>query len=246
MLSRVFRFERLKTTGAAQPPELRRFSFMVNATQENGSWNGDAETIVRLIQAGDPRGEELLYAVFTRGLRYLAIRKVGYEQADECVHDTFIALAKKIREGALREPAALLKYARTILERMIVDIHLERRKWRADIDFDHLALTRADNSPTPDKAYETATRTEVMKRALQQLRPKEREILVRFYLEEQDQEYIRTEMKLTHTQYRLLKSRSKSKLEQYTKAYMQDVPNPTPTMQAPSRDSKSMAASASA
>lgn len=205
---------------------------MTTPTTDNASWSADAETIVRLIQAGDPRGEELLYSVFTRGLRYLAIRKVGYEQADECVHDTFIALAKKIREGALREPAALLKYARTILERMIVDIHLERRKWRADVDFDYLALTRADDAPSPEKAYETSTRTEVMRRALQQLRPKEREILVRFYLEEQDQERIRTEMKLTHTQYRLLKSRSKSKLEEYTSAYLKNVPNPTPALQA--------------
>jgi RNA polymerase sigma-70 factor (ECF subfamily) len=193
---------------------------------ENANWPANAETIVQLIQAGDPRGEELLYAVFTRGLRYLAIRKVGYEQADECVHDTFIALAKKIRDGALREPAALLRYARTILERMIVDIHLERRKWRADVDFDHLALTRADSSPTPDKAYEKTTKTEVMKRALQQLRPKEREILVRFYLEEQDQERICTEMKLTHTQYRLLKSRSKTKLEQYTASLLKSAPAP--------------------
>lgn len=204
---------------------------MTTTTQENASWSADAETIVRLIQAGDPRGEELLYAVFTRGLRYLAIRKVGYEQADECVHDTFIALAKKIREGALREPAALLKYARTILERMIVDIHLERRKWRADVDFDYLALTRADDAPSPEKAYESSTRTEIMKHALQQLRPKEREILVRFYLEEQDQERIRREMKLSHTQYRLLKSRSKSKLEQYAISYLKNVPNPTPAMQ---------------
>ncbi|HXE11741.1 MAG TPA: sigma-70 family RNA polymerase sigma factor [Bryobacteraceae bacterium] len=191
-----------------------------NAVQQNQSWTSDAETIVRLIQAGDPRGEEMLYAAFTRGLRYLAIRKVGYEQADECVHDTFIALAKKIREGALREPAALLKYARTILERMIVDIHLERRKWRADVDFDYLALTHADQAPTPDMAYESSTRSEVMKRALQQLRPKEREILVRFYIQEEDQEKIRREMNLTHTQYRLLKSRSKSKLEQFTASYL--------------------------
>jgi RNA polymerase sigma-70 factor, ECF subfamily len=205
---------------------------MVNSTQETANWSADAETIVKLIQANDPRGEELLYAVFTRGLRYLAIRKVGYEQADECVHDTFIALAKKIREGALREPAALLKYARTILERMIVDIHLERRKWRADVDFDYLALTRADDAPTPEKAYETTTKTEVMKRALQQLRPKEREILVRFYLEEQDQEKIRREMNLTHTQYRLLKSRSKSKLEQFTATYLKNVPNPPGGVQA--------------
>jgi RNA polymerase sigma-70 factor, ECF subfamily len=204
---------------------------MTTTTQDNASWSADAETIVRLIQAGDPRGEELLYSVFTRGLRYLAIRKVGYEQADECVHDTFIALAKKIRDGALREPAALLKYARTILERMIVDIHRERRKWRAEVDFDYLALTRADDAPSPEKAYESSTRTELMKRALQQLRPKEREILVRFYLEEQDQEKIRREMNLTHTQYRLLKSRSKSKLEQFTSSFLKNVPNPTPAMQ---------------
>jgi RNA polymerase sigma-70 factor (ECF subfamily) len=204
---------------------------MTTTTQDNASWSADAETIVRLIQAGDPRGEELLYSVFTRGLRYLAIRKVGYEQADECVHDTFIALAKKIRDGALREPAALLKYARTILERMIVDIHLERRKWRAEVDFDYLALTRADDAPSPEKAYESSTRTELMKRALQQLRPKEREILVRFYLEEQDQEKIRREMNLTHTQYRLLKSRSKSKLEQFTSSFLKNVPNPTPARQ---------------
>ena len=175
----------------------------------------------------------MLYAIFTRGLRYLAIRKVGYEQADECVHDTFIALAKKIRDGALREPAALLKYARTILERMIVDIHLERRKWRAEVDFDYLALTRANDAPTPEKAYETSTRTDVMRRALEQLRPKEREILVRFYLEEQDQEQIRREMNLTHTQYRLLKSRSKSKLEQYTSSFLKNVPNPTGNAAAP-------------
>lgn len=204
-----------------------------NAVQQNQSWTSDAETIVRLIQAGDPRGEEMLYAAFTRGLRYLAIRKVGYEQADECVHDTFIALAKKIREGALREPAALLKYARTILERMIVDIHLERRKWRADVDFDYLALTHADQAPTPDKAYESSTRADVMKRALQQLRPKEREILVRFYIQEEDQEKIRREMNLTHTQYRLLKSRSKSKLEQYTASYLKKPAAQQPSASGP-------------
>jgi hypothetical protein len=31
-------------------------------------------------------------------------------------------------------------------------------------------------------------------------------------------------MKLTHTQYRLLKSRSKSKLEQFTSAYLNNPP----------------------
>jgi RNA polymerase sigma-70 factor (ECF subfamily) len=179
----------------------------------NSEWAANAETIVNLIQAGDSRGEEMLYAMFMRGLRYLAVRKIGYEQADECVHDTFIALTQKIKEGALREPTALLKYARTILDRMIADIHLKRRKWRAEVDFDLLAQTRADEGPTPERQHAANETTQLVQRGLQELRPKEREILTRFYLEEQDKEQIRREMKLTHTQYRLLKSRAKAKLE---------------------------------
>jgi len=48
------------------------------------------------------------------------------------------------------------------------------------------------------------------------LRPKEREVLVRFYLDEQDGDTIQREMGLSATQYRLLKSRSKQKLETIT------------------------------
>lgn len=192
----------------------------MTAIHSTDSGSVSAETIVSLIQAGDPRGEELLYTVFTRGLRYLAIRKLGYEEADEVVHDTFIALAQKIKEGALREPAALFKYARTILERMIGNRYSERRKWQRDVDFEVVATTHADDAPTPEMALEATMKTKVMQQGLSSLRPREREILVRFYLQEQDQDRIRREMNLTDTQYRLLKSRSKQKLGEFATAYM--------------------------
>lgn len=204
----------------------------MTATQTSETGSISAETIVSLIQAGDPRGEELLYSVFTRGLRYLAIRKLGYEEADEVVHDTFIALAQKIKEGALREPAALFKYARTILERMIGNRYTERRKWQRDVDFEVVAVTHADEAPTPEKALESAMRTKVMQEGLSSLRPREREILVRFYLQEQDQERIRREMKLTDTQYRLLKSRSKQKLGEFATSYMKGVERNPPAPRA--------------
>ena len=55
-----------------------------------------------------------------------------------------------------------------------------------------------------------------MRKNLLALRPKEREVLTRFYLQEQSPEKIQQEMNLTTTQFRLLKSRSKQKLEQIT------------------------------
>jgi hypothetical protein len=66
-----------------------------------------------------------------------------------------------------------------------------------------------------------------MRASLLSLRPKEREILTRFYLQEQSQETIQQEMNLTETQYRLLKSRSKQKLERITR---KTIPPPKPKL----------------
>jgi DNA-directed RNA polymerase specialized sigma24 family protein len=50
-----------------------------------------------------------------------------------------------------------------------------------------------------------------MEQILQAIPRRDREILTRFYLKEQTQEEICEEMKLTETQFRLLKSRAKSR-----------------------------------
>jgi RNA polymerase sigma-70 factor (ECF subfamily) len=54
-------------------------------------------------------------------------------------------------------------------------------------------------------------KAELMKSALEALSQRDRDILVRFYLQEQSQEQICREMSLTETQFRLLKSRAKAK-----------------------------------
>jgi RNA polymerase sigma-70 factor, ECF subfamily len=202
----------------------------LNVTIGSEPFVANAETIIGLILSGDSRGEEILYSALTKGLRYLAIRKVGYEQADECVHDTFIALMGKIKAGALREPAALLKYARVILERKIGLIYDERRRCASDVDFDTITATRCDEAPSSYQNLETAMKAKLMKQALGSLQTREREILLRFYIQEQTQEQIRAEMNLTETQYRLLKSRSKQKLTGYASSFMNGVaPQPGPS-----------------
>jgi len=51
-----------------------------------------------------------------------------------------------------------------------------------------------------------------IRRELAEMRTRDRELLVRFYLENQTREQICEEMGLTETQYRLFKSRAKGKL----------------------------------
>jgi RNA polymerase sigma-70 factor, ECF subfamily len=183
----------------------------------------DFGEIVQLIQECDSRGEELLYTWLMKGVRRMAVRFVGVEDAEECVHDIFLTMLNSIRQGVLREPKALLGYARTILDRWAQDKFKQRKRWNSSMDFDVVSTRVKDPNMTPDQLYESDTRVKVMKLGLAQLRPQEKEILVRFYLQEQDKDTICAEMGLTATQFRLLKSRSKQKLEEFTQSQFSSV-----------------------
>jgi DNA-directed RNA polymerase specialized sigma subunit len=63
-------------------------------------------------------------------------------------------------------------------------------------------------------------RRDLVRWTLAQLSEREREILSRFYMQEQTQQQICLEMGLTHTQYRLLKWRSKARFGQLSRKQM--------------------------
>ena len=170
----------------------------------------------------------MLYSILSRGMRFLAIHKLGPEDGLECFHDTVLILIARIREGALQEPAALFGYARTILMRGVMD-RFEKRRRLSTEDLDSVGFAIPDPRSTPEQMLVAEERVAVMRKALLSLRPNEREVLTRFYLQEQSPETIQQEMKLTSTQYRLLKSRSKQKLERVTADAAQvSKPNATP------------------
>jgi DNA-directed RNA polymerase specialized sigma subunit len=61
---------------------------------------------------------------------------------------------------------------------------------------------------------------ELVRLTLTRLPDRDAEILSRFYLQEQSETQIRSEMDLTHTQYRLLKWRSKARFEQLSRKHL--------------------------
>jgi DNA-directed RNA polymerase specialized sigma24 family protein len=86
---------------------------------------------------------------------------------------------------------------------------------------DHLVHRRRDNVAiesgvvipdrgiTPEEETIQREKVEVMVQVLRELSARDRDVLTRFYRYEQPQEQICREMKLTATQFRLLKSRAK-------------------------------------
>jgi RNA polymerase sigma factor (sigma-70 family) len=69
----------------------------------------------------------------------------------------------------------------------------------------------ADPRGNPEEAAIFRQRVDLIRRVLGELAERDREILTRFYLHEESQEEICSEMALTETQFRLLKSRAKAR-----------------------------------
>jgi RNA polymerase sigma factor (sigma-70 family) len=175
------------------------------------SRNPDWSELVRKIRAGEPSGMEELYALFSRGVRFYLCRQLGPQELDDKVHDTFLIVVQAIRNGELREPERLMGFVRTVVRRQVVahiDSAVQCRKERAGFEY---VLGVTDSRTNPEQDAIAHQREEIMERVLRSISRRDREILTRFYLLGQSQEQICAEMKLTETQFRLLKSRAKSR-----------------------------------
>jgi RNA polymerase sigma-70 factor, ECF subfamily len=171
----------------------------------------DWSALVERIRTGDPRGMEELYALFSRGIRFYLCRQLGAQELDDKVHDTFLIVVQAIRRNELREPERLMGFVRTVVRRQVaafIDKAVHARREQADIDS---GLVVTDNRRTPEEDVIARQKTEIMVKVLRSVSKQDREILTRFYLLGQTQERICMEMKLTHTQFRLLKSRAKAR-----------------------------------
>jgi len=98
-------------------------------------WSG----LVARIQSADVLAMEELYQIFSRGIRFHLCRRLGPQELDDKVHDTFLIVVQAIQRGELREPDRLMGFVRTIVRRQIaayIDELIQNRKESAGEDVD--------------------------------------------------------------------------------------------------------------
>lgn len=183
---------------------------------EDGSGDsGDAypewADLVGRIREGTTDGMEELYALFSRGIRLYLVRQLGPQELEDKIHDTFVVVVQAIRRGELREPSRLMGFVRTIVRRQVaahIDKIVQSRREQTEVDNTPRVM---DPSTNPEESAIFSERKTLIHRVLSEIPARDREILTRFYLLEQSQEKICSEMELSDTQFRLLKSRAKSR-----------------------------------
>jgi RNA polymerase sigma-70 factor (ECF subfamily) len=131
----------------------------------------------------------------------------------------FLATLVAIRAGELRDPTRLARFiygiARNRIYSAIRQLTLSRvREVRGGANgLDSYELYNVPGStPSPYALLENSERVWEIKRALMILCERDREIITRFYLQEETAEQVCTEMNLTATQFRVFKSRAKAVL----------------------------------
>lgn len=167
--------------------------------------------LVDRIRLSETDGMEELYQLFSKGIRFYLCRQLGPQELDDKVHDTFVVVVQAIRRGELREPSRLMGFVRTIVRRQVaahIDKVVHTRRDQLDLDS---TVRLADPEENPEERAMFSQRSELINRVLGELSDRDREILTRFYLLEQGQDQICSEMALSETQFRLLKSRAKAR-----------------------------------
>jgi RNA polymerase sigma-70 factor (ECF subfamily) len=167
--------------------------------------------LVERIRSGKIDGMEELYQLFSRGIRFYLCRQLGPQELDDKVHDTFVVVVLAIRRGELREPERLMGFVRTIVRRQVaahIDKVVHSRREQAEFDS---TVRVPDPHGNPEETAIFRQRIGLIRQVLAELTDRDREILTRFYVDEQSQDQICSEMALTETQFRLLKSRAKAR-----------------------------------
>lgn len=171
------------------------------------AWSG----LVARLQTGDSAAMAELYNVFAKGIRFYLCRQLGPQEIDDRVHDAFVIVLQSIQRGELRDPRRLMGFVRTVVRRMVaaqIDREIHHRKETLEPEFGNRVV---DNRSNPEKSVILRQKIELIREVLDGMSGRDREILYRFYVDEQPPEQICREMQLSITQFRLLKSRAKSR-----------------------------------
>jgi RNA polymerase sigma-70 factor, ECF subfamily len=191
----------------AQTEPLSAVAEVEKSTPDNVAPNRAVE-LVEKIQQREPGGFEELYGL-VKNFTFFLMRQLGSEELQDKVHDVFVTVAQAILSGKLRDPERLVPFLTTVT-RFYTYNQIERRISRRRVCTLSDGVNPPDTRMNLEKNAYSQQRQRIAKEILSAMPRRDRDVLHRFYLEEQSKEQICQEMELTPTQFRLLKSKAKS------------------------------------
>lgn len=198
-------------------------------------------TALQAFETGTPEGKASLYFLFHQDAARCLSKQLRWQEVDDSIHDAFTAFLAALQHGTVREPERIRSFAYTIIKRgairqinaycrerrsLSLDESVPIRHGRGDGEagrgstrgstIDRGCMDKSnslvDDMPRPDEQAEKSQRHAIVMKTIRGMQPRDREIITRTFILDQDPEQVCAEMGLTPIQFRLLKSRAKGRL----------------------------------
>jgi RNA polymerase sigma-70 factor (ECF subfamily) len=142
----------------------------------------------------------------------------GRPEAEDLFQDTFRLVIEKLRQGELREPAKLPGFLAQIARSLAIEHYRKAQRRKTDPDSDAIAEVRASGSgPLSDLLVREDAGT--VRQVIRELgTERDREILLRFYIAEEDKERIQADLGLSSLQFNRVLHRAR---ERYRDLYLE-------------------------
>lgn len=184
----------------------------------NGNREAELQSIVARIAAGDRAAETDLVNRFQRGVTLLARQHLrpNDHRVPDVVQTVLMKTIERLRAGALREAAALPGYLRTGVVNEVTSMHRARSPGATtDASASDADVIELATNDTPESRAAQGQLLHNVLRAIDSLAvPRDREVLMRFYVREESREHICTALGIDDGHFRRVLFRARERLHE--------------------------------
>jgi RNA polymerase sigma-70 factor, ECF subfamily len=190
---------------------------------------GVADLVSRII-AGDREAEEELFHRYSRSM-FLVINNIvrNPTDAEDLLHEVLITALRKIRQGDLNEPEKLSGFIRSIAKN-IAQRHSRKATNRTLTNIEQVPPP-TDPNRGPLEQLLLKEEVEIVRQVLGELtQERDRQIIIRYYIMEEDKETICANLGLTSADFSRVKFRA---LERFKELYEEKRSSKKPVSRTP-------------
>lgn len=174
--------------------------------------------LVARIREGDAQAESQLLSRFSFGVRVILRRHArgAALDVDDLAQDVLAAVLEQLRKGGLRDAAALPAYIRTsAMHRLHAEQRATQNKQRTHESVESEDPRLLASSPAPADELDAARKARQVRALLAELPvARDRQVLTRFYLHEQDCAQICNELAIDPEHFRRVIHRARTRFRE--------------------------------
>ena len=165
------------------------------------------------IRLGDGNAEARLVASYLPGIRVMVRTQCRPNDPaiDDLVQDALVRVLVHLRDGDVRDPTALPSYIRAVVVNIVINEYRRRSQTERHDGSDALDAVRDPDNP--ENAADRTRRLDLVERLLGELPvARDREILIRRYVNDEQPEQICIEMGIHQSLFRRVLHRARKRL----------------------------------